>query len=168
MAAKVTVHLARGAEARSDEPAGEVIFKNVEVSFGPEPNIVTSGPVTFFAGRRSDAFFIDFAGILNMFDYKDGKNFTGEAKPDASRWTGKDLFANYNVFSMAFEVPTAMLGGNPGVRVWGRVSIRRNGKLLPVDRSGHPTFANFFFMDNVKIGSTPAPRPRTGSSSWTR
>ncbi|MGH2600014.1 MAG: DUF4331 family protein, partial [Dehalococcoidia bacterium] len=35
---RVTVHLAKGADARSDEPAGEPIFKDVEVSFGPEPN----------------------------------------------------------------------------------------------------------------------------------
>ena len=149
---RVTVHLAKGAEARSDEPAGEVFFKDMEVSFGPEPKIHACGPYTFFAGVRSDAFFIDFAGILNMFDYKDGKNFTGfEGAPDPKRWTGKDLFANYNVFSMAFEVPTTFLGGNPGVRVWGRVSIRRDGKLVAVDRSGHPTFANFFFTDDIKL-----------------
>ena len=86
-----------------------------------------------------------------MFDYKGGKNFTGfEGVPDPSRWTGKDLFANYNVFSMAFELPTRLLGAHPAVRLWGRVSIRRAGQLVPVDRSGHPTFANFFFTDEIK------------------
>ena len=86
-----------------------------------------------------------------MFDYKGGKNFTGyEGTPDPSRWTGKDLFANYNVFSMAFEFPTSLLGASPAVRFWGRVSIRRAGKLVPVDRSGHPTFVNFFFTDETK------------------
>ena len=105
---QATVYLATGSEARSAEAAGEPIFKDVEVSFGPQPHIHTSGPYTCFLGLRSDAFFIDFAGILNMFDYKGGKNFTGfeEGAPDPSRWTGKDLFANYNVFSMAFELPT--------------------------------------------------------------
>jgi hypothetical protein len=148
---RATVYLAKGSEARKAEPAGELLFKDVQVSFGPEPQVVTCGPYTFFAGLRSDAFFIDFAGIMNMFDYKGGKNFTGlEGAPDPSRWTGKDLFANYNVFSMAFEFPTKMLGANPAVRIWGRVSIRRDGKLVPVDRSGHPTFANFFFTDEVK------------------
>lgn len=148
---QATVHLATGAEALSAEPAGEPIFKNIEVSFGPEPHILTSGPYKCFLGLRSDAFFIDFAGILNMFDYKGGKNFTGlEGAPDPSRWTGKDLFANYNVFSMAFELPTSLLGAKPAVRIWGRVSIRRDGKLVPVDRSGHPTFANFFFTDEIK------------------
>jgi hypothetical protein len=146
-----TVYLATGSEARKAEPSGEPIFKNVEVSFGPDPRIVTSGPYTFFVGLRSDAFFIDFAGILNMFDHKGGKNFTGlEGSPDPSRWTGKDLFANYNVFSMAFELPTRVLGANPAVRIWGRVSIRRGGELVPVDRSGHPTLANFFHTDETK------------------
>ncbi len=148
---RATVYLATGPEARKDEPAGEVIFKDIEVSFGPEPRTHTSGPYTCFLGVRSDAFFIDFAGILNLFDYKGGKNFTGlEGAPDPSRWTGKDLFANYNVFSMAFELPTSLLGAKPAVRIWGRVSIRRGGKLVPVDRSGNPTFANFFFTDEIK------------------
>ena len=147
-----TVYLATGPEARKDEPAGEPIFKDIEVSLGPEPQVHTSGPCTCFLGLRSDAFFIDFAGILNMFDYKGGKNFTGlEGAPDPSRWTGKDLFANYNVFSMAFELPTRLLGANPAIRIWGRVSIRRAGNLVPVDRSGHPTFANFFFTDDIKL-----------------
>ncbi len=145
------VYLATGPEARGIEAAGRQIFKDVEVSFGPEPNIVTSGPYTFFVGVRSDAFFIDFAGILNMFDHKGGKNFTGlEGAPDPSRWTGKDLFANYNVFSMAFELPTSVLGSNSAVRIWGRVSIRRDGNLVPVDRAGHPTLANFFLTDKKK------------------
>jgi hypothetical protein len=148
---RATVYLATGAEARTDEPAGEQIFKDVEVSFGPEPRIVTSGPYKFSVGLRSDAFFIDFAGILNMFDHKGGKNFTGlEGAPDPSRWTGKDLFANYNVFSMAFELPTSVLGANPAVRIWGRVSVRRAGELVPVDRAGHPTLANFFMTDKTK------------------
>jgi hypothetical protein len=146
-----TVYLATGAEARGLDAIGQVIFRDVEVNFGTEPRIATAGPYRFFVGVRSDAFFIDFAGILDMFDHKGGKNFTGlEGEPDASRWTGTDLFANYNVFSMAFELPTELLGGNPGVRIWGRVSIRRNGSLVPVDRAGHPTLANFFTTDETK------------------
>jgi len=148
---QAAVFLATGPEARKDEAVGVQIFKDVEVSFGPEPRIHTSGPYTFFAGLRSDAFFIDFAGILNLFDHEGGKNFTGlEGTPDPGRWTGKDLFANYNVFSMAFEMPTSLLGANPAVRIWGRVCIRRGGQLVPMDRAGNPTFANFFFTDEIK------------------
>ena len=36
-----TVYLATGPEARKAEPTGEQIFKDVEVSFGPEPNVTT-------------------------------------------------------------------------------------------------------------------------------
>lgn len=145
------VYLAQGAEAGGVDARGELIFKDVEVSFGPEPLIYTSGAYRLFVGVRSDAFFIDFAGILDMFDHAGGKNFTGlEGVPDASKWTGTDLFANYNVFSMAFELPTELLGGSPGVRIWGRVSVRRNGALVPVDRAGHPTLANFFTTDETK------------------
>ncbi|MGC8602524.1 MAG: DUF4331 family protein [Desulfomonilaceae bacterium] len=148
---RATAYLATGSDARTDEPAGEPIFKDVEVAFDPEPFIYKSGTYTFFVGLRSDAFFIDFEGILNMFDHKGGKNFTGlEGAPDPSNWTGKDLFANYNVFTIAFEVPTSLLGANPAVSVWGRVSIRRDGKLVPVDRAGHPTLANFFNTDETK------------------
>ena len=137
---RATVYLATGPEARSAEPAGEPIFKDIEVSFGPQPQIHTSGPYTCFVGLRSDAFFIDFAGILNMFDYKGGKNFTGyEGTPDPSRWTRKDLFANYNVFSMAFELPTRLLGANPGGALLGagqhspRRQARSRGSLRPPD-----------------------------------
>ena len=42
---RVTVHLAKGADARSDEPAGEVFFQDVEVSFGPEPKIARVRPL---------------------------------------------------------------------------------------------------------------------------
>jgi len=148
---QATLRLASGAAARGDEPAGEIIVKDLEVSFGAKPNLVEAGPYTVFAGRRSDAFYIDFAGILSMFDHKGGKNFTGlEGTPSPERWTRSDLFARQNVFSMALELPTSLLGAKPAIRIWGRVSIRRNGKLVPVDRSGHPTLANFFMTDRTK------------------
>jgi hypothetical protein len=52
-----SVFVAKGAEARSVEAVGEKIITDAEVSFGAKPNIVKSGACTFFAGRRSDAFF---------------------------------------------------------------------------------------------------------------
>src|SRR5262249_50224966 len=59
----VIVFLAKGAEARSPEAVGTKIFADAEVSFGPTPIIARSGPYTFFAGNRSDAFFFDYDGI---------------------------------------------------------------------------------------------------------
>jgi hypothetical protein len=121
------------------------------VSFGPKPAIAESGPYRFFAGLRSDAFFVDFDGVLNLFDYEGGKNFTtlaGDPKP--SPWTGSDRLVNENAFSMVLELPTSELGGDPGLRLWGRVSVRQDGKLLATDRAGHPVVGSFFNEDETK------------------
>src|SRR5262245_51949829 len=105
-----TVYLARGTDARSPEAVGEPIIRDAEVSFGPAPAITESRPYRFFAGVRSDAFFVDFDGVLNLFDYEGGKNFTtrtGDPKP--SPWTGSDRLATENAFSMVLELPTSDL-----------------------------------------------------------
>jgi len=155
-----TLSLARGAEARSAEAVGAPIIRDAEVSLGSEPQIAEAEPYRFFAGLRSDAFFVDFDGVLNLFDHEGGKNFTalaGPAKP--SPWTGNDPIASQNVFSMVLELPTSTLGGDPTVRVWGRVSVRRNGELVAVDRAGHPLVSSFFNTDETKEeynGADPA------------
>ena len=64
----VDVFMATGPESRSVEAVGKKIIADAEVSFGAKPNIIRSGPYTFFAGSRSDAFFFDFDGIKNLFD----------------------------------------------------------------------------------------------------
>ena len=68
----VNVFLATGAQSRSAEAAGTKIIADAEVSFVAKPNIIKSGPYTFFAGSRSDAFFFDFDGIKNLFDIRGG------------------------------------------------------------------------------------------------
>ena len=70
----VNVFMATGDDARSIEAVGTKIFSDVDVSFGATPNIVKSGPYTFFAGVRSDAFFFDYDGIKNLFDTRDRKS----------------------------------------------------------------------------------------------
>src|SRR5262249_13455175 len=72
----VDVFMATGPESRSVEAVGKKIIAAAEVSFGAKPNIVRSGPYTFFAGSRSDAFFFDFDGIKNLFDISGKRNFT--------------------------------------------------------------------------------------------
>jgi len=156
----VTVSLARGAEARSADAVGDPIIRDAEVSLGSEPQIAEAGPYRMFAGVRSDAFFVDFEGVLNLFDHEGGKNFTALAgPPQPSPWTGNDPIASQNVFSMVLELPTSTLGGNPSVRVWGRVSVRRDGELVAVDRAGHPLVSSFFNTDDTKEeynGADPA------------
>lgn len=147
-----TVYLARGPQAREAEAVGEPIITNAEVSFGPEPHIVKSGPYTFFAGLRSDPFIVDFEAILQLFDHEGGKNFTGRPNLEGGKppWTGRDRLANENVFGMVLELPTSVLGANPAVRIWGRCSVHRDGQLVHVDRAGHPTVASFFNTDETK------------------
>lgn len=146
----VDVYLATGDDAESAEAVGSKIFEGVEVSFGKQPNIVTTGSFTFFAGARSDAFFFDFDGIKNLFDTSGGRNFTAPHLGGESPWTGVDSNTTANVFSMAIEMPTSALGADPDVRIWGRCSLRRDGQLLHVDRAGHPSVSSFFNTDDTK------------------
>jgi hypothetical protein len=145
-----SVFVAKGVEARSAEAVGKKIIADAEVSFGTKPNIVKSGFCTFFAGRRSDAFFFDFDGIKNLFDTKGGRNFTAPHLGGKSPWTGVDSNTKANVFSTVIELPTSELGASPEIRVWGRCSVRRDGKLLHVDRAGHPSVSSFFNTDDTK------------------
>jgi Domain of unknown function (DUF4331) len=116
---RATVYMATGDEARETEAAGKPIVTHAEVSFGPEPNVVTSGPYTFFAGSRSDPFFVDFAGVLTAFNWQDGKNFTDLKDVDPFPWTGDDTLAPYNAFGIVLELPTSELGASPSLGIWG-------------------------------------------------
>jgi hypothetical protein len=146
----VDVFLALGDEAENPEAVGRKLFADVEVSFGTTANVVSADDVTFFAGARSDAFFFDFDGIKNLFDTSGGRNFTDLNVAGAPPWTGVDSNTTANVFSVAIEVPTAMLGAAPDIRIWGRCSLRRDGELVHVDRAGHPSVSSFFNTDDTK------------------
>lgn len=149
----VDVYLATGDDAESAQAVGEKIFSAVEVSLGKTPNIVQSGDFTFFAGARSDAFFFDFDGIKNLFDISGKRNFTSPHLAELggkSPWTGVDSNTTANVFSTVIEMPTTALGANPDVRIWGRCSLRVDGKLEHVDRAGHPSVSSFFNTDDTK------------------
>src|SRR5579863_422125 len=99
----VDVYMATGPQSRSAEPVGNKIVSGAEVAFGAKPNIVKSGPYTFFAGSRSDAFFFDFDGIKNLFDIRGKRNFTEPHLGGKSPWTGIDSNLQANVFSMVVE-----------------------------------------------------------------
>lgn len=146
-----SVFLAKGDDARSPEAAGEKIISDANVSFGPTPNIVKSGPYSFFAGARSDAFFFDYDGIKNLFDTSGKKNFTAPHLGGTSPWTGVDSNTTANVFSMAVELPTSELKANGSIRIWGRCSVRENGQLVHADRAGHPSVSSFFNTDDTKL-----------------
>jgi hypothetical protein len=128
-----TVHLATGEQAQAREAGGEIIVANAPVSLGPEPAVVESGPYRFFAGVRSDPFFADFDGLLNEF-----------------RWTGNDTVGDKNVLAIVLEVPSGVLGSDPTIGAWARTGVRQDGRLIPVDRTGHPGVGNFFNPDEAK------------------
>ncbi len=159
-------YVATGQEARSADVAGTKVVSGAEVSFGTTPNIVAAGDYTFFAGARSDAFFFDFDGIKNLFDTSGGRNFTAPNLGGQAPWTGVDSNAEANVFSTVVELPTRDLGGHPGVRVWGRCSLRRNGSLDHVDRAGHPSVSSFFNTDETKVQYN-ASEPAEDKERWT-
>jgi hypothetical protein len=142
--------IATGPQARSAEAAGTKVVDGGDVSFGAAANVITSGPYKFFAGSRSDAFFFDYDGIKNLFDTSGGRNFTALHLGGQSPWTGTDSNTEGNVVSTVIELPTSELGPDPDIRIWGRCSVRRDGRLLHVDRAGHPSVSSFFNTDDTK------------------
>ncbi len=162
----VNVFVAKGAESRSVEAVGTKIIADAEVSFGANPNIVKSSAYMFFAGTRSDAFFFDYDGIKNLFDTSGGRNFTAPHLGGKSPWTGVDSNTEANVFSTVIELPTSELGANPEIRIWGRCSVRKDGKLLHVDRAGHPSVSSFFNTDDTKLEYN-ASEPVNDRKRWT-
>ena len=161
-----SVFVAKSGEARAVEAVGTKVVTDAEVSFGPKPNVVRAGFYMFFAGARSDAFFFDFDGIKNLFDTSGGRNFTAPHLGGKSPWTGVDSNTEANVFSMVVELPTSELHARPEVRIWGRCSVRQNGKLLHVDRAGHPSVSSFFNTDETKLEYN-ASEPVNDKKRWT-
>lgn len=102
---------------------------------------VLAGPCRLFIGKRSDPFFADADGVLHwLIDGAEG-NF---------QWTGVDTFAGANIFSIVLEAPNDMLGGGPSIGVWATTSLRRDGRLVPMDRAGHPSFNPILNANDIK------------------
>ncbi len=128
----VTVHRADGEQARSHEAGGQRVLADAPVSFGAEPEVTVSGGYRLFAGMRSDPFFADLDGILADF-----------------QWTGVDWGADKNVFGIVLEMPSTELSPDPVIGLWGRVSLRQNGRLTSVDRGAHLSLTAYFNQDDA-------------------
>ncbi|MGW4445016.1 DUF4331 family protein [Streptomyces sp. NPDC004682] len=128
-----TLHRADGEQARSHEAGGREIVTDEPVAFGPEPVIVHSGPYRVSVGLRSDPFFADLEGIGNDF-----------------QWTGKDWGVDKNVFGIVLDMPSSELSPDPVIGVWGRISVRRDGRLTSVDRGAHPSVTAYFNQEDAK------------------
>jgi len=125
---KVTVRRAIGEQAEGSGNDGEVLFKNILVSFDDVVTLADAGEYRLFAGIRSDPFFFDLDGMKN-----------------GMKFTGVDTFLDKNVFSIVLEIPNSALGNNPKVGIWCRVLIPKDDNpFFQIDRMGRP-FINVAF-----------------------
>jgi hypothetical protein len=110
-----------------------VLVASTPVGFDAAAQPVQAGPCRLFFDVRSDPFFADVDGALHGFE-----------------WTGHDTFTGKNVLTIALEVPNDRLGADPVIGGWATVSVRRDGRLVRVDRGGHPTINPFVNPDEAK------------------
>jgi hypothetical protein len=104
--------------------------------------ITTVGPRKFFAGQRTDAFFVDLGSI---FDLGALRPFNGAHLLPMAAMDGINAVQSYNCHTIAIQVPRSDLvkGGNPTlsfkdrkntIGVWATAS-RRNARIFE-DKSG--------------------------------
>ena len=120
-----------------EELETDVLIEHAPVSFNSDAKI-TEGEdeVRFFAGFRSDPFFFDLLGFLNGF-----------------KFTGKDFFIDKNVFGIALEMPSRLLGPNRNVGIWTRTLVpmtMQPDHLTQVDQMGRPAINTVFNHGNDK------------------
>jgi hypothetical protein len=128
-----TVRRATGLAARGAEPAGDVVVAGAPVSLGTRAHVTKTDGYRFFAGRRSEPAFFDIEGAMNGF-----------------RFTGTDSYANADIFSIALEAPAGAFGATGVIGLWARVSVRRDGALIPVDRVANPGLTMGFTEGDLK------------------
>ncbi|AFM19673.1 hypothetical protein Mycch_4986 [Mycolicibacterium chubuense NBB4] len=100
---------------------------------------------------------VSFAGAPHVWQSGSFTFFAG-ARSDAS-------FPNSNAMAMAVELPTSYLGAAPDVRVWGRVSMLRDGTWVHADRVGHPWISGFFTSDD-DLAEFSAGEPNRDRERW--
>src|SRR5882724_9095473 len=106
-----TLRRAEGAQAAGTGDGGQAVLEGAPVSTGREAQVKEVGNHRFFAGWRSDPFFLDVEGALNNLQF-----------------TGDDYFADKNVCSIVLELPNSALGSK-AVGLWART-------LVPADGAG--------------------------------
>src|SRR5438874_9003048 len=113
------------------------LANNAPVSLTPEAHIMQGREGSqFFAGFRSDPFFFDLVGFLHGLQF-----------------TGADFFIDKNVFGIALDIPSALLGSNPKVGIWTRTRIPATlqpERLVQADQMGRPAINTVFNHGNDK------------------
>jgi hypothetical protein len=137
-----TVRRVEGADAAGMGDGGEAIIEDTPVSMGREAQVTEAGDYRFFAGWRSDPFFLDAPGAANDFQF-----------------TGSDFFADKDVCSIVLEVPNRELGDDE-VSLWHRTLIPAdNGGWVQADRGARTQQATFLCPNEEKeayVGGEPA------------
>jgi hypothetical protein len=124
-----TVRRKEGPEAAGRGEEGKVIVQGAPVSMGREAEVTESGEYRLFAGWRSNPFFFDAAGALNNMQF-----------------TGADTFANWDVCSIALEVPVSAIGGGVSVNLLHRTLVQVDGtgtNWVQADRGARPSQTPF-------------------------
>lgn len=113
------------------------LVTNAPVSLTPEAHITHGHENTrFYAGFRSDPFFFDLMGFLNGL-----------------KFTGADFFSDKNVFGIALDIPSHLLGSNPKVGIWTRTRVPMSlqpDRLAQADQMGRPGINTVFNHGNDK------------------
>lgn len=98
-----TVYRSTGRSARRTGRQGELLLGPAPVSLAGSVRVTARDACRFFAGVRSDPWFVDIAGFFDDF-----------------RWTGRDYFAERNIFGIVLEVPNIVLGATGPTGIWAR------------------------------------------------
>lgn len=120
-----TLRRLEGRAGRRDGRGRTGYRRGVPVSTGREAQVTQAGDYCFFAGRRSDPFFLDVQGALNNFQF-----------------TGKDFFADKDICSIVLEMSNSVLGQEK-VGLWARTLIRADGSWMQVDRGARASQVPF-------------------------
>jgi hypothetical protein len=138
-----TLRRVEGAEAAGTGDGGQTLVEGAPVSTGREARVTETGDYRFFAGWRSDPFFLDRRGAISNLQF-----------------TGDDFFADKNVCSIVLEVPNSALGPKE-VGLWARTLDGTGGGWVQADRGALP--AQAIFLTGAERGAYLAGDPADDS-----
>ena len=145
------VFLAKGAESRSAEAVGKKISRRRRSLVRPQAQYRQGGRLHILRRQSQRRFLLRFRRHQESVRHQGQAEFHRASPERQVTWTGVDSNTEANVFSTVVELPTSELAPKPEVHIWGRCSVRQDGKLLHVDRAGHPSVSSFFNTDDTKL-----------------
>ena len=140
----VRVHELTDGDARSEEAPGELVVE------GRTGQAAENGDFRLWAGRNSDAFYIDLSLLFRVnAAVRDG------IAPDLSTWDPKEAsnsFANTTVDSIVLAVSHRAAALQPGtpIGVWCATKLATDaGGWRQINRAGHPMMWPIFWPDDT-------------------